>query len=78
MEECQDRLKILLSILYTFSIKVGYVSEEKTKYMILRIWNLQLCQSIKIDQYEFKFLSIKLTDKNEIANVLRWKNSSGK
>jgi hypothetical protein len=57
MEESQDRLKILFSRLHKAASKVGLcVNEEKTEYMFLSRKGLPFCQSIKIDQYEFKWV----------------------
>jgi hypothetical protein len=55
MKESQDRLKILFSRLHKAALKVRLcVNEEKTEYMFLSRRGLPFCQSIKIDQYEFK------------------------
>jgi hypothetical protein len=75
MEESQDRLKTLFSRLYKAASRVGLcVNEEKTEYMLMSRRRLPICQSIKIDHYEFKmvkqfiYLGSILTEKNNIAS----------
>jgi hypothetical protein len=75
MEESQNRLKTLFSRLYKVASKLGLcVNEEKTEYMLMSRRGLPICQSIKIDHYEFKrvkqfkYLGFILTEKNIIAN----------
>jgi len=75
MEESQNRLKTLFNRLYKVASKVGLsVNEGKTEYMFSSRRGLPFCQSIKIDQYEFKrveqfkYLGSILTEKNNVAN----------